>query len=763
MSDKTIDETIRVFIRQRPQTVSEKDSGAGIQLGDEENLRGNLQLRENGACTYAPPSKTGATGDTKDKFAQEYKYKFDSCYGTSSTQQEIYEGTAKSIVQSALEGYSGTIFAYGPTNSGKTYTMRGGGQGVGGQQGSFSKGVMERAVEDLLDGLGAAGGELWASYLQIYCEAVSDLLIGEESGGGAGLPQYTPPTTAVGGGGMAAIAALKQESSSAAVTSGGGSVGSATDLTIREKDGKVYVEGAQRRRLTSVRAFGELLLEGDDNRATAETNMNEASSRSHTVLMLSVMVPEGKVSSTNHSNSSGSQPQSFKESTVLMVDLAGCERAEASAGKHYKRKEEARSINLSLTSLGNCMNALAEQRKHVPYRDSKLTRLLQGSLGVGARTSVIVTLPPSQAENFDQSALPVLRFSARAMKVTVSAKVNRFVDYKALYDKALKALADKDAEEKEQQQSDLSSLLLQYETDLAKAQEEVTLLRRQLLSYKGGSSGSAGEHGPDVKSSVFIKDGDSSNNQCDSSSSSSGGDSGDSTYWRNQIDTLTEMHLKESEALREEKDRKARVLNRQLDESREEVDQLRTSLKKERESHLETAQRMRGFQQSNNALESEHQGRLEELLSENSEQREQLESQAEAMDMYREQNSRMKSLLQSEIDDSGDEGEGGGGTGGSVPREKFEELQTMFVETVERLTSRVMQLEEGHATNPKPPSGQQRSMPPGGGRYAPSSNQGNMAGGARKQAPIQRGQVRGEPGARGGGGFGVQGGGYGRR
>ena len=99
----------------------------------------------------------------------------------------------------------------------------------------------------------------------------------------------------------------------------------------REKDGKVYVEGAQRRQICNVKDFGALLEEGDDNRATAETNLNEASSRSHTVCMLRVMVPEDE---------EGKRPdgaRSFKESMVMMVDLAGCERAEASAGKHYKR------------------------------------------------------------------------------------------------------------------------------------------------------------------------------------------------------------------------------------------------------------------------------------------------------------------------------------------------------------------------------------------------------------------------------------------
>ena len=95
------------------------------------------------------------------------------------------------------------------------------------------------------------------------------------------------------------------------------------------------------------------------------------------------------------------------------------------------RLEEAKAINLSLSALGNCMNALAEGRMHVPYRDSKLTRLLQGCLGGGARTSIIVTIPPGVDENGE--ALNALRFASRASKVKVAAKVMRFTDFEGRY------------------------------------------------------------------------------------------------------------------------------------------------------------------------------------------------------------------------------------------------------------------------------------------------------------------------------------------
>ena len=102
-----------------------------------------------------------------ERVLQEYKYKFNACYDHSSTQEDVYFGSAREIIRSSLKGYSGTIFAYGPTNSGKTYTMRGG-VGLGGQKGNLSKGIMERAVEELLNELTSTGGELCALYLQIY-------------------------------------------------------------------------------------------------------------------------------------------------------------------------------------------------------------------------------------------------------------------------------------------------------------------------------------------------------------------------------------------------------------------------------------------------------------------------------------------------------------------------------------------------------------------------------------------------------------------
>ena len=217
-------------------------------------------------------------------------------------------------------------------------------------------------------------------------------------------------------------------------------------LSIREKGGRVYVEGLSRSKISSSSDLMSILTRGDTNRSTAETNMNATSSRSHAALIVSILMPETPLAatatkgalSTSLSSSSYSSSAavatatataaklSWRESTLVLVDLAGSERATASSGKQYMRLEEAKAINLSLSALGNCMSALSEGRKHVPYRDSRLTRLLQGSLGGGARTSVIVTVAPIGDESGE--ILNALRFAARAAKVKVVAKVQRLND-----------------------------------------------------------------------------------------------------------------------------------------------------------------------------------------------------------------------------------------------------------------------------------------------------------------------------------------------
>ena len=207
-------------------------------------------------------------------------------------------------------------------------------------------------------------------------------------------------------------------------------LGNDTDeLSIRDRPahdgGGVYVRNATRVPVTTPRQALDLLAAGDSKRATASTLMNEFSSRSHAVALLHV---ERKTK------------DSLQRSTLTLVDLAGSERHAACAGR-YKRLEESRAINLGLSALGNCVSALAERRPHVPYRDSKLTRLLQASLGGTARTALIACCAPGGDATGETKS--TLEFAARARKVVVRAAPRDVaVDYQSLYEEVKDSIDD---------------------------------------------------------------------------------------------------------------------------------------------------------------------------------------------------------------------------------------------------------------------------------------------------------------------------------
>lgn len=234
-----------------------------------------------------------------------------------------------------VAGYHGTVFAYGQTGTGKTHTMLG--PSVEGDGGQESVGLTPRCLSDLLAGLRRMeAGEGWqwrveASYVQIYCELVTDLL---------------DPT--------------------------------GQPLRIREDAaGEVYVEGVTSRPIAEVQDGMELLREGARNRAVADTRMNAESSRSHAALLLRVE----RRRQEQGQGQGGRVRHRVVRGQLFLVDLAGSERV-GKTGVRGTQLSELRAINLSLSALGNCIGALSEGRlRHVPYRDSKLTRLLQNSLG----------------------------------------------------------------------------------------------------------------------------------------------------------------------------------------------------------------------------------------------------------------------------------------------------------------------------------------------------------------------------------------------
>ncbi|CAI0410955.1 unnamed protein product [Linum tenue] len=307
-------------------------------------------------------------------------YKFDDVFTETASQRRVYEAVAKPVVESVLSGYNGTVMAYGQTGTGKTYTI-----GRMGKGDTSERGIMVRSLEDILSGTSSSSDVVEISYLQLYMESIQDLLAPEK-----------------------------------------------VNIHINDdpKTGELSIHGATLVKLRDLDQFLELMRIGEANRHAANTKQNTESSRSHAILMVFVRrsVPEKSEDEISVVSDlpQGNGISKIRKSKMLIVDLAGSERVDKS-GSEGHLLEEAKFINLSLTSLGKCINALAENSPHIPTRDSKLTRLLRDSFGGSARTSLIVTIGPS-ARHLAETSSTVL-FGQRAMKIVNMVKLKEEFDY----------------------------------------------------------------------------------------------------------------------------------------------------------------------------------------------------------------------------------------------------------------------------------------------------------------------------------------------
>ncbi|KAM4104820.1 hypothetical protein ACJW30_06G187200 [Castanea mollissima] len=324
---------------------------------------------------------------SKNNWSSE-SYRFDEVFTETASQKRVYEVVAKPVVESVLNGYNGTVMAYGQTGTGKTYTV-----GRLGKEDASERGIMVRALEDIIASTSPASDSVEVSYLQLYMESIQDLLAPEK-----------------------------------------------TNIPINEdpKTGVVSLPGATVVRVQDLDHFLQLLQVGEANRHAANTKMNTESSRSHAILMVHIRrsVHE-KGNDEINSQEKGTKSDLFdgngipivRKSKLLIVDLAGSERIDKS-GSEGLLLEEAKFINLSLSSLGKCINALAENSSHIPTRDSKLTRLLRDSFGGSARTSLIVTIGPSARHHAETAS--TIMFGQRAMKIVNMVKLKEEFDYESL-------------------------------------------------------------------------------------------------------------------------------------------------------------------------------------------------------------------------------------------------------------------------------------------------------------------------------------------
>ena len=379
MSAGQDESSVRVAVRIRPQLAKEKIEGCHI-------------------CTSVTP------GEPQVFLGKDKAFTFDYVFNIDSQQEEIYIQCIEKLIEGCFEGYNATVFAYGQTGAGKTYTM---GTGFDVNITEEEQGIISRAVKHLFrcieekkqaaikQGLPPPDFKVNAQFLELYNEEILDLF----------------DTTRD-------IDAKNKKS----------------NIKIHEDSaGGIYTVGVTTRTVNGESEMMQCLKLGALSRTTASTQMNVQSSRSHAIFTIHLcqtrVCPAFNTDNAtdNRIISESSEMNEFETLTAKFhfVDLAGSERLKRT-GATGERAKEGISINCGLLALGNVISALGDKSKkatHVPYRDSKLTRLLQDSLGGNSQTLMIACVSPSDRDFME--TLNTLKYANRARNIKNKVMVNQ--------------------------------------------------------------------------------------------------------------------------------------------------------------------------------------------------------------------------------------------------------------------------------------------------------------------------------------------------
>ncbi|KAF9557459.1 kinesin-like protein Klp5 [Mortierella alpina] len=299
---------------------------------------------------------------------KDMRYAFDRVFHEDAQQEEVFENTTRHLIDGVLQGYNGTLFAYGATGCGKTHTISGTTQ---------KPGIIFLTMQELYERIKGMEDEktieVSLSYLEVYNETIRDLLATP------GADATKPPS-----------------------------------LHLREDSAKkISIAGLSEHHPKGMDEVMELILVGNENRTMSPTEANATSSRSHAVLQINICQ---RLKTADVS-------EDFTVATLSLIDLAGSERASVTKNRGSRLIEGA-NINKSLLALGNCINALCDNKPkcHIPYRDSKLTRLLKFSLGGNCKTVMIACVSPS-SQHYEETH-NTLKYANRAKNIKTKVTKN---------------------------------------------------------------------------------------------------------------------------------------------------------------------------------------------------------------------------------------------------------------------------------------------------------------------------------------------------
>ncbi|CAM9398072.1 unnamed protein product, partial [Sphacelaria rigidula] len=504
---------------------------------------------------------------------------------------QVFDTAGTSIVDGVVGGYNGTMICCGRRGAGKTYTMVGCGPVDG-----HERGLVSRVMARLFTGIKSKTTSTFrvgVSCLQIYCETLQDLLDPAPS----------------------------------------------RDIVIRERPGgETFVEGLCRVYVTDA-ANATAVLEAADKRKTqAPAGDSETSSRSHVVMLAYLEQRDSK--------------GVLAQSCMMLADLAGSESAKRSTAQ-YRRLEEFKSINLSLSALGNCVAALAQRRSHVPFRDSKLTRLLQPSLGGNSRTVMIISLLLGRDDLGE--TLSSLVFAQRAMSVSIKARVNVVPDLDAMCQDLQKELDKKNDE--------LTEMTLQRVTadeNLEMARDEVIQLDAETNRMKSRLESMAAAGSTDLQEMESVQVGGRRR----------------SKRWRESTRGETTEDA-EDVTLAANYEERVSAYKAAAASAGAEWSAAQYELTKEREVHLATLRALRSQQIEARDHERETNTRLSELLGELSEREARIDAlNGEILRLEKERSEERLAIARE-----------------YVSRQEVQEMEALFAAAVEGLSKRLKDME----------------------------------------------------------------------